>query len=774
MSKYSIGDVLILDKSNSIIISEVLLDDASKIIYLASNDDYYGLLVWYTNVDIAEQLRIAKVISALSIHNPKYKLCKYDMEGIGFFIRGCNEIFESNISAKIENVDELCENLITEFTMLHNEGFSFAEIGLTSFAYNKDTSDLGIITPEKIGSYGEVIDNLGSWVTGCMAPEVIANNQFPDIYSDRYSLAVILFKLLFGTDPMLGKRIKEEMENVQGRILKRWWAEDRLFIFDDDQSNGCENNEVIEKWNATNDEIRAEFSRVFSRNLRREERTTEKKWLTLLKNKDTANKVSEKLTYQLIFIVANPISMKGNKIDILNNVIEELVEELKDINMSNDEVDIYISIMTVSNNAKWEVFNADMSQEICLDYLKASDAAEINVDKAMALLRSDFIIPNMSRMDMVCPTVIWFIDNKVTGNYKHQTEISNLFSLYKNTMICGVSIGDSPDKEFLEYICSDIVSVYTPEVLKKFIKYIDLKKTPDDVIKTIDSILPEGKVISVMKELGTTGRAKEYYCLYDNAEATYREYFNPIIPMNELFEETKKKVNSDIFPGEWPIAMSDLVDGKFGYVYKTSLNNCINERFTSLKARILACRNVTKIYGMLHDRGFCFQHPCGKQNFNIDYQTGNVELACVDEILILGKTHGIARNSLETAPELFLNDAPSSIESDRYSLSVLLFEILFDGHPFNGKKTIGNLTIEIQRLWFVDEPVYVWDYRNDSNRPLDFQNNRLKAPPYIMNAFSYAFSEDVIRLENNKKRITEREWYALFRQWWDEFKKEKL
>lgn len=770
MSKHSKGDVLMLDKSNSIIISEVLLDDIRKIIYLASNDDYCGLLVWYTNVDLAEQLRLAKVISTLSIHNPKYKLCKYDMEGIGFFIKGCNNIFESNISTKIENVDELCENLITEFIMLHNEGFSFAEIGLTSFAYNKDTNEIGIITPEKIGSYGEVLENLGCWVTGCMAPEVITNNQFPDIYADRYSLAVILFKLLFGADPMIGKRIKAEMGNVQGRVFKRWWAEDRLFIFGEDQSNGCDNNEVIEKWNATNDEIRAEFSRVFSRTSRREERTSEKKWLTLLTNKESVQKLSVKPTYQLVLIVANPASMQGAKIESLNSALEELVPEISFVTENNNDIDIRLSVMTVSDNAKWDAFNVQVKKGFSLEYLETSNADEINVARAMALLRRDLIIPNMSRLDMVRPTVIWFIDNKVTGNYKYQTEINNLFALYKNTMVYGVSIGDSSDNEFFEHICSEVVKVHTPEALMKFLKFVNLEKTSDEVIKTIDSVLPDGKVISVMKELRTTGRAKEYYCVYDNADAVYREFYNPIIPMDDLFMETRKKIQSGTLPGEWPIAMSDLVDDKFGYVYKTSLENYRNEKFDSIKTRILTCRNMIKIYGVMHDRGFCFQHAQGKANFNIDYKTGEVELICTDEILILGKFHGIGRNSLETAPELFWNNVPPSIESDRYSLSVLLFEILFDGHPFGGKNTIGNLTAETQRLWYVDKPVYVWDYRNDSNRPLDFQNNRLKVPPYIMNAFSYAFSEDVIKLENHKKRITEREWYSLFKQWWDELK----
>ena len=63
-----------------------------------------------------------------------------------------------------------------------------------------------------------------------------------------------------------------------------------------------------------------------------------------------------------------------------------------------------------------------------------------------------------------------------------------------------------------------------------------------------------------------------------------------------------------------------------------------------------------------------------------------MRLTNVDEIMICGKHHGIGRNSRETAPELYWNSNPSTVEGDRHSLAVFLFELLFDGHPFEGKK----------------------------------------------------------------------------------------
>lgn len=571
MSLFDKGDVLITNTDESIVINEVLLDEINKVICLASKNENYGLLVWYANIDLSEQLRIAKVISTLSINNSKYKLCKFNMEGIGFFIKGCNKIIESNLFVEFQNREELCINLVTEFMMIHKEGLSFAEVGLTSFAYNKYTNEIGIITPEKIGDYGEKIENISGWLTGCIAPEVVSNVQLPDIYSDRYSLAVMLFKVLFGTDPMLGKGIKSEMEAFPGRVYKQWWNEERLFIFDKDQSNACSDDEVIEKWKATDAKIRVEFEKNFSRATKREERTSERCWITLFKQNKAVVKEDLKLksqVYHLVFIVANPISMQGVKIGTVNSALEELIPELRFISEANYGIDIHLSIMTVSNNAKWSFFNTQINREFDWEFLMTSESNEINVASAMELLRKDFIIPNRLCSQMVCPTIIWFVDNHVIGNYKYQLEINNLFALYKNTIVYGVSMGDGADDEFLNYVCSKVVKVHTPEMLMKFIEIIDFDESTDDVIKIIDGTFPDEKSVYVMRELGENGRAKEYYCLYDNTEAIYREFYNPIISMAELYDETKKKIKSGELPGEWPVALSELYEDNFGYVYK--------------------------------------------------------------------------------------------------------------------------------------------------------------------------------------------------------------
>lgn len=63
----------------------------------------------------------------------------------------------------------------------------------------------------------------------------------------------------------------------------------------------------------------------------------------------------------------------------------------------------------------------------------------------------------------------------------------------------------------------------------------------------------------------------------------------------------------------------------------------------------------------------------------------------------------------------------------------------------------------MKRKLYVDSPVYVWDYKDDTNRPLKHQNNSLVAPNYIINAFGYSFSEIVEQQLKGKKRIMEKE-----------------
>ena len=228
--------------------------------------------------------------------------------------------------------------------------------------------------------------------------------------------------------------------------------------------------------------------------------------------------------------------------------------------------------------------------------------------------------------------------------------------------------------------------VYTPEALKKIIRIVELDENEERApISFIEVLYPNKERIPIIEKIEDDGRAQLYLCVYDGKKMLYRELYNPIIPMNELYMETKAKIDSGRIPGKWPVACTEYYNDKFGYITEYDLSFKNVKYFSSLRSKLLACRNIVKIFGVLHNKGFCFQHLAGFSNFDIDYENGNVRVTNADEILLLGKFNGIARNSLETAPELYMNRKPPTVESDRYSLAILLFEFFFETHPLIGK-----------------------------------------------------------------------------------------
>lgn len=499
----------------------------------------------------------------------------------------------------------------------------------------------------------------------------------------------------------------------------------------------------------------------------------ENEWLFQFENNDYVDQ--NKKVQNIIFIVSNPISMVGSKIATINSTLEEIIPELIEVSENNFEVEMRISIMSVSDCARWEAFVTKIDKDYRYAYLETSEAVEINALSAIELLRKDFIDIYNERKDFLQPVIFWFVDNKVNTNYTDIFRFIKGYKLFKNSINCGIAIGEDADRDFLGLVADEIITVHTPKVIKKFIRFNDIDDSiKDEEHNLLKIVYPQIEMAPVLRKLDDDGRARKFLCLYQGKEVVYRELYNSIITPDELYKEIKYKIDAGRIPGEWPIACTEIVGEKFGYLHDYISRQERNVGFDTIKARIFACRNVIKIYGVLHTKGFCFQHAAGILNFIVDYKTGDMKLTNVDEIMISGQHHGIGRNSRETAPELYWNSKPSTIESDRHSLAVFLFELLFDGHPFEGKKTFGVImTEETKRKLYVDSPIYVWDYKDDTNRPLEHQNNGLVAPNYIMDAFSYSFSEDVVHQLNGKRRITEKEWFSLFKQWWNEMEDNK-
>jgi serine/threonine protein kinase len=139
-------------------------------------------------------------------------------------------------------------NIVHAFRKLHIKGFSYQDLNDGNFFIDFNTGDVLVcdndnVTPGNAKNPGGV-----GGKPGYMAPEVVMGNP-PNTLTDYYSLSVILFKLFFVHDPLMGALYhKEFMRSPEADF--ELYGRNPVFIFDpNNQSNrpvsGVDNNPLL-------------------------------------------------------------------------------------------------------------------------------------------------------------------------------------------------------------------------------------------------------------------------------------------------------------------------------------------------------------------------------------------------------------------------------------------------------------------------------------------------------------------------------------------------
>lgn len=170
------------------------------------------------------------------------------------------------------------------FMMLHRFGYSYQDLNDGNFFIDPKTGDVLICDNDNVMPQGEKSGIMGK--ARYMAPEVVAGG-IPDKYSDRYSLAVILFMLFYANHPLEGAKVVA-CPCMTEAYEKKFYGSEAVFVYNpSDKSNlpvrGIHQN-VIRRWPILPASLRDTFTQEFSEEMLRnpQKRMLEQNWEKLI------------------------------------------------------------------------------------------------------------------------------------------------------------------------------------------------------------------------------------------------------------------------------------------------------------------------------------------------------------------------------------------------------------------------------------------------------------------------------------------------------------
>lgn len=287
-----------------------------------------------------------------------------------------------------------------------------------------------------------------------------------------------------------------------------------------------------------------------------------------------------------------------------------------------------------------------------------------------------------------------------------------------------------------------------------------------------------GGELEVVQKLGEGGQGVVYKVKYNGKDLALKWYFG-----NKLSDPDRfyRNIQNNIKKGAptsaflWPLEITEYFDGSFGYLmelrppeYKDfSLFLLAKARFASIEAVVNAALCITNGFRELHNSGFSYQ-DLNDGNFFVNPQNGDVLICDNDNVAEYGDALGIAGKCRYMAPEVVMGKKKPDVHTDRFSLAVVLYLLLFLNHPLEGKKTMCPcLTEELERKFYGSEPVFVWDSNNDTNRPVrGVHVNEIKFwpiyPKFVRDTFEEAFSHEAMVGADTQHRVTEKKWQEVF------------
>lgn len=288
--------------------------------------------------------------------------------------------------------------------------------------------------------------------------------------------------------------------------------------------------------------------------------------------------------------------------------------------------------------------------------------------------------------------------------------------------------------------------------------------------------LTNGSQARVVKELGRGGQGIVYLVEVNGQSMALKWYFNDMGTWfyRNLEENVSKGSPSEAFL--WPTYITTKQKGSYGYVMKLRPQGyyefgqylLARVRFKSFEAMVNAAMKICEGFKALHLSGLSYQ-DLNDGNFFIHPETGDVLICDNDNVAPEGVSSGILGKARYMAPEVVTGRAMPSKQTDRYSLSVVLFLLFYANHPLEGARVLACpcMTEKYEKQFYGSEPIFIYDKEHDNNRPVrGVHNNVLRRwnafPALLRDTFTQEFSTEC--LNDPSKRKLERQWQSVIQQ----------
>ena len=214
-----------------------------KVYSLISPDNSPLALKWYfPSMATTEQYDILKsLIQKESPSNrflwPLALVNASKKEGFGYVMSMKESRFKSFslwLSRKIDPSFKVlltaCFELVQSFHLLHSKGLCYQDLSLNNIYFDPENGEIRIGDTDNIVINGEDKGNVIG-TPKFMAPEIIIGKALPNTQTDLYSLAIILFYILFLNHPLEGK-IESSIKSLDLPSMSKLYGFEPLFIFD--------------------------------------------------------------------------------------------------------------------------------------------------------------------------------------------------------------------------------------------------------------------------------------------------------------------------------------------------------------------------------------------------------------------------------------------------------------------------------------------------------------------------------------------------------------